>query len=190
MLGAISATVLAATAARAQDAEPETPAAEPAQTGRPGEYLITGAHLLTMDDKLGEIASGAVHVRDGAIVAVGTDLQAPGAQRIEAHGAVVMPGFVETHWHLWATLARGLGAKGGFDKAMAALAPKFGPQDNALGVRLPWPRRRMPASPPSATSPTTPAAPRPPAPNGRRCATAASVAASTTAIPTTCPRTS
>jgi cytosine/adenosine deaminase-related metal-dependent hydrolase len=134
VLGALSATAaLATTTTRAQDAEPEAPTTPGA---RPGEYLITGAHLLTMDDKLGEIANGAVHVRDGAIVAVGADIQAPGAERIEAGGAVVMPGFVDTHWHLWATLARGLGAKGGFDKAMAALAPKFQPQDNALGVRL------------------------------------------------------
>ena len=137
LLGAISAaTALAAATTYAQDAEPEEPAAQPTAGARPGEYLITGAHLLTMDDKLGEIANGAVHVRDGAIVAVGANLQVPGAERIEARGAVVMPGFVDTHWHLWATLARGLGAKGGFEKAMGALAPKFRPQDNALGVRL------------------------------------------------------
>jgi cytosine/adenosine deaminase-related metal-dependent hydrolase len=134
LLGAgLSATALLASAApsHAQNA-----AAQPAEAARPGEYLITGAYLLTMDDKLGEIPNGAVHVRDGAIVAVGTDVAAPGAERIEARGAVVMPGFVDTHWHLWATLSRGLGAKGGFDKAMAVLSQKFQPRDNALGVRL------------------------------------------------------
>jgi cytosine/adenosine deaminase-related metal-dependent hydrolase len=139
LMGAgLSATaLLAATPAPAQQPA-EQPAAQPSDSAKPGEYLITGAQLLTMDDKLGEIPNGAVHVRDGAIVAVGPNLDVPGAERIDAHGAVVMPGFVDTHWHLWATLARGLGTtgKGSFDKAMDAVAPKFRSVDNALGVRL------------------------------------------------------
>jgi cytosine/adenosine deaminase-related metal-dependent hydrolase len=131
---ATGALATAAPVARAQQAD--AGAAPPAAAA--GEYLIVGAHLLTMDDKLGEIAGGAVHVRDGTIVAVGPDVTAPGAERIEAEGAVVMPGFVDTHWHLWATLPRGLGAagKGGFNKALTTLAAQFRPTDNALGVRL------------------------------------------------------
>jgi 5-methylthioadenosine/S-adenosylhomocysteine deaminase len=130
---------LAAAAATlpAVSASAQAPAAAPAAAATAGEYLIAGAHLLTMDDKLGEIPNGAIHVRDGAIVAVGPDVAAPGAERIDAQGAVVMPGFVDTHWHLWATLARGLGAdKGAFNKTMGALAAQFRPADSALGVRL------------------------------------------------------
>lgn len=40
---------------------------------RRGEFLIKNAHVLTMDAKLGEIAGGDIHVRDGAIVAVGIE---------------------------------------------------------------------------------------------------------------------
>ena len=49
---------------------------------------------------------GDVHVRDGAIVAVGTNLVAPTAEVIDGRDMIVLPGFVETHWHLWTTALR------------------------------------------------------------------------------------
>jgi cytosine/adenosine deaminase-related metal-dependent hydrolase len=63
----------------------------------PGEYLIRGAHLLTMDPTLGDMSAGDIHVRDGGIVAVGPSLQAPGAETIDGAGLVAMPGIVDTH---------------------------------------------------------------------------------------------
>ncbi len=56
---------------------------------------------------LGIIADGAVLVRDGKIVAVGStaDLRGayPGEQELDATGSVVMPGFVDPHTHvIWA----------------------------------------------------------------------------------------
>ena len=60
-----------------------------------------------MDPDIGDIAVGDVHVRDGEIVAVGPDLGARGA-RIDGRGMVVMPGLVDTHWHLWTTLYRSM----------------------------------------------------------------------------------
>ncbi|WP_170850465.1 MULTISPECIES: amidohydrolase family protein [unclassified Beijerinckia] len=65
------------------------------------EYVIRNAHLLTMDSQLGEIPAGDVHVRNGAIVAVGSNISAPNAEVIEGRGMICMPGFVDTHWHLW-----------------------------------------------------------------------------------------
>ena len=64
-----------------------------------GEFVVRGAHVLTMDDALGELPSGDVHVRDGAIVAVAANVPAPGAYVIDGHGMICMPGFVDTHWH-------------------------------------------------------------------------------------------
>jgi imidazolonepropionase len=57
--------------------------------------------------ELGIIHDGAVLVQDGAIVAVGTtsDLlkDYPHEMRLDAHGKVVMPGFIDPHTHLvWA----------------------------------------------------------------------------------------
>ena len=54
--------------AQAGAAAPETrPAATlPAR----GEFVVRGAHILSMDDAIGDLPSGDVHVRDGAIAAV------------------------------------------------------------------------------------------------------------------------
>ena len=73
-----------------------------------GEYLIRGDHVMTMDRELGDIAGGAVHVKNGVIVAVGKDLKAPGATVIEGRRAIVMPGLVDTHWHMWTTYLRSM----------------------------------------------------------------------------------
>jgi cytosine/adenosine deaminase-related metal-dependent hydrolase len=51
------------------------------------------------------LATGDVHVRDGAIVAVAPKIDAK-AQTIEGRGMICMPGFVDTHWHLWTSLFR------------------------------------------------------------------------------------
>lgn len=70
-----------------------------------GEFTIANAYVMTMDSALGDIAGGSVHVRNGEIVAVGKDVKG-GGQKIEGTGMIVMPGLVETHWHMWNTLYR------------------------------------------------------------------------------------
>ena len=70
-----------------------------------GEFTIANAYVMTMDGALGDIADGAVHVKDGAIVAVGKDITG-GGEKIDGAGMIVMPGLVETHWHMWNTLYR------------------------------------------------------------------------------------
>jgi cytosine/adenosine deaminase-related metal-dependent hydrolase len=72
------------------------------------ELLIRNAYVLTMDAALGDIAGGDVHVRDGTIAAVGRGLMAPGAQVVDGAGMLVLPGLVETHWHIWTALLRSL----------------------------------------------------------------------------------
>jgi cytosine/adenosine deaminase-related metal-dependent hydrolase len=72
------------------------------------DFLIRNAYVLTMDAALGDIAGGDVHVRSGAIAAVGRNLSAPGAEVIDGAGMLVLPGFIETHWHVWTTLLRSL----------------------------------------------------------------------------------
>lgn len=46
-------------------------------------------------------------MKDGRIVAVGRNARG-GASRIDARGMIVMPGLVDTHWHLWTTLFRSM----------------------------------------------------------------------------------
>jgi 5-methylthioadenosine/S-adenosylhomocysteine deaminase len=73
-----------------------------------GELLIRGGHLLTMDATLGDLPVGDVHLRDGRIVAVGESLEALNAQIVEASDMLVLPGLVETHWHIWTTMLRSM----------------------------------------------------------------------------------
>lgn len=84
-----------------------------AQQGRRGatlparrDLVVKGATVLTMDPNVADLASGDVHVRDGAIVAVAPRIDAGKAQVIEGRGMICMPGFVDTHWHLWTSLFR------------------------------------------------------------------------------------
>src|SRR5687767_11219473 len=105
-------TVLAASAALS--AASMVPRAAAAQTGGQagtalparGEFVVRGAHVLTMDSALGDLPSGDVHVRDGAIVAVAASVPAPGAEVIDGKGMICMPGFIDTHWHLWTSQLR------------------------------------------------------------------------------------
>jgi cytosine/adenosine deaminase-related metal-dependent hydrolase len=106
--------------------------------GGGGEFVVRGAYVLTMDDALGDLPDGEVHVRDGRIVAVGRRL-APRAPRLDGTGTVVMPGLVDTHWHLWTSLYRSMSSSGP-DTAYFALNVRNGvrctPRDLYHGTRL------------------------------------------------------
>ena len=68
--------------------------------------LVRGGLVLTMNDRLDTI-EGDVSVRDRRIAAIGSSLADKHDRIIEAHGAYVLPGFVQTHIHLCQTLFRG-----------------------------------------------------------------------------------
>lgn len=95
------------------------------------DILIQNGYVMTMDSSLGDIEGTDVHVRDGKIVAVGKNLKAEGAERISAHGAIVLPGFVDTHSHLYVTTMRGQfrNAEGQFFPVSSKLAEKMTPED-------------------------------------------------------------
>ena len=79
----------------------------PAATLPPrNEFIIRGATMLTMDPGIGDLASGDVHVRDGAIVAVAPRVDRPNVRVIEGSGMICTPGFIDTHWHLWTSIFR------------------------------------------------------------------------------------
>jgi 5-methylthioadenosine/S-adenosylhomocysteine deaminase len=68
--------------------------------------LIRHATILTMNDRA-EIVTGAVGVRDGAIVSVGAEPVGRWDTTIDAGEAYLLPGFIQTHVHLCQTLFRG-----------------------------------------------------------------------------------
>jgi cytosine/adenosine deaminase-related metal-dependent hydrolase len=68
--------------------------------------LLTGAHVLTMDDADTELEEGWILIEEGFVSAVGAG-DAPAAdERTSLGGAVVTPGLVNTHHHLYQTLTR------------------------------------------------------------------------------------
>jgi len=105
-----------------------------------GEFIVRGGHVLTMDATLGDLPTGDVHVRDGAIVAVGASIDAPGAQAIDARDMIVLPGFVDTHWHLWCTalrlIVRADDPNEGYFPTTIRVGRHVRPQDSYIGVRL------------------------------------------------------
>src|ERR1041385_7862696 len=68
--------------------------------------LIRGATILTMNDAF-DIVEGCVSVRDARIASVGTEPSERHDRVIEARGAYLLPGFIQTHVHLCQTLFRG-----------------------------------------------------------------------------------
>jgi hypothetical protein len=72
-----------------------------------GDIVIRKAVVMTMDPSLGDVGSGDVHIAGGTIRAVGQNLAAPGATEIDGSGMIALPGFVDTHTHLWSTQMRG-----------------------------------------------------------------------------------
>ncbi|MBI2765239.1 MAG: dihydroorotase [Chloroflexi bacterium] len=63
-----------------------------------GQLLIAGGRVIDpangVDGKLDVLIEG------GAVAAVGAALSAPGARRVDAHGCIVTPGFIDLHAHL------------------------------------------------------------------------------------------
>ena len=136
-------TVLAATTAlSAASLLPRGAFAQPAPAPLParGEFVVRGAHVLSMDDKIGDLAVGDVHVRDGAIVTVAPSAAAPAAQVIDGKGMICMPGFVDTHWHHWTSFLRPVmradDPKKTYFPVTAALGPHYTPDDSYKSGRL------------------------------------------------------
>lgn len=104
-----------------------------------GNFLIRGAYVMSMDPATGDLPNGDVHVQNGAIAGVGSDLSAPGAQPIDGQGFIVLPGMVDTHWHMWTTLLRSMcgdqPARGYFP-ATTAVGKVYRPSDMYYGTLM------------------------------------------------------
>jgi len=68
--------------------------------------LYTHAHVVTMDDAGTEIPDGWLFVEDGLVAAVGGAAPPNAESRVDLGGALVTPGLVNTHHHLYQTLTR------------------------------------------------------------------------------------
>jgi 5-methylthioadenosine/S-adenosylhomocysteine deaminase len=140
--GASAAAAGAATLLHAPEAQADG-AGPPEHSGRPGRrLLIRGGAVMSMDPAVGDHAQADVLVEGKKIVAVGPNLPAGGGAVIDARGRIVMPGFIDTHHHLFETALRSYLADGllfdgldpnitqnYFQKILLTFAPVYRPQD-------------------------------------------------------------
>src|SRR5882672_413810 len=137
--GGITRRRLIGTAVVAGAAAVTARAAPAADLPQRGEFIVRGAHVLTMDPALGDLAHGDVHVRDGTIVSVGENLDAATARRIDGRGMIALPGLIDTHNHLWNSTCRNIVQEGpdkGYFPTVLALGKQYTPEDTYRGVRL------------------------------------------------------
>jgi cytosine/adenosine deaminase-related metal-dependent hydrolase len=68
--------------------------------------LLTNAHVVTMDDADTEYENGWVLIEDGLVKEAGASTRPDADDVQDLGGAVVTPGLVNTHHHLWQNLTR------------------------------------------------------------------------------------
>lgn len=116
-------------------------------TERP--ILLTGGTVITMDPDVPDLAVGEVLLTGSRITAVGEDLRsdpvyaaaAASALVVDTHGAIVSPGFVDSHRHAWETQLRrsipdvtDLGEY--VMSTLSGIAPAYTAEDMHTGTRL------------------------------------------------------
>src|SRR5690606_12070347 len=102
------------------------------------DLLIRNGYVMTMAPA-GDLSGADVLIRDGRIAAVGPKLPARGAEVVDADGMLVLPGLVETHWHMWTTLLRSLAgdrAERGYFPTSRTLGAFYTPADMYAAARL------------------------------------------------------
>ena len=105
-----------------------------------GKTLIRGAYVLTMDEALGTIRDGDVRIEGDRITAVGRGLAADGAEVIDGTDCIVLPGFVDTHRHMWGAMLRGCACYGDlgtyFHDVVFTYGANYTPEDTYASARF------------------------------------------------------
>ncbi|MGA1741148.1 MAG: amidohydrolase family protein [Pseudohongiellaceae bacterium] len=110
--------------------------AMPESLMRSREFLLKGGYVLSMDNDIGDIAVGDVHIRDGEIIDIAPAINAPQAEMIDATDRVIMPGFVETHWHMLVSHWRGIANDAAdYFRLSSTLEPFYRTEDHYTAVR-------------------------------------------------------
>ncbi|MDH3463750.1 MAG: amidohydrolase family protein, partial [Acidimicrobiia bacterium] len=103
--------------------------------------LLRGGFVLSMDPSIGELRSGDVLIDGDKIIEVGPGLDGgESADVIDATDMIVLPGFVDTHRHIWEGLLRNIGTDVPLEgrtsyisHVLHRLAPAFRPEDAYVG---------------------------------------------------------
>lgn len=102
--------------------------------------LLKGGCVLSLDKKVGNFHKANVLIEGTKIAAVGPRVSAGDAEVIDATDMIVMPGFVDTHRHIWEGILRNIGTDiplEGEESYLAfvlnKLAPVYRPEDVYIG---------------------------------------------------------
>ncbi len=108
-----------------------------------GRKLIKGGTVLSMDPDVGDLANADVLVEGDKILEIGHGIAADDAEMIDASGMIVMPGFVDSHRHIWEGILRNIGTDTPLEgrtsymsHVLHKLAPAFRPEDAYAGDLL------------------------------------------------------
>jgi cytosine/adenosine deaminase-related metal-dependent hydrolase len=96
--------------------------------------VIRDATVITMDDRLGDLASANVLIEGDKIAGIEPSRKiSPEAQTVDGRGFIVIPGLINAHMHTWQTGLRGIASNWTlleyFRKMHAGLATVFQPED-------------------------------------------------------------
>ena len=72
------------------------------------KLLLRGGQVYDHDGDVHKPASADILIENGDIAAVGANLEAGGAEIVDARGKLVVPGLINAHYHSHDTLCRGL----------------------------------------------------------------------------------
>lgn len=103
-----------------------------------GSYLIRGGAVITVDRAIGTLPRADVLVRDGRIEKIAEGIEAAGVEVIDASNMIVMPGLIDSHYHMWSALGRNFISDGGYEyfPAKWATAALYDADDFYNSVRL------------------------------------------------------
>jgi len=102
--------------------------------------LIQGGTVLTLDRQIGDFATADVLIEGEVIREIRPNLAVDEAEVIDARGMIVMPGFVDTHRHIWEGILRNIGTDVPLEGrtsyitfVLHKLAPALRPEDAYIG---------------------------------------------------------
>jgi cytosine/adenosine deaminase-related metal-dependent hydrolase len=130
--GGIAAGALgaAASACTSTTAQRDTPTST-----RGNRTLLKGGSVLTLDPKIGDFEAADVLIEGTKIAAVQPNLSAT-AETIDASNMIVMPGFVDTHRHMWQGSLRNIlpnGLLSDYMRDILGARSLFRPEDVRIG---------------------------------------------------------
>lgn len=99
--------------------------------------LLKGGCVLTLDPDIGNYRQGDVLIEGSKITSIGPRLRVQDAEVIDASDMIVMPGFIDTHRHIWEGILKNIAPDALLDEyfrdILGVLAPVYRPQDAYAG---------------------------------------------------------